>query len=91
MFGIKINGLPMAPATVSRLVAKFSKKANVIVDEQGRRFASCHDSWRRFANRWATRVVPALLQQLKRHESIETMMKHYVEIESESIQQVLSS
>ena len=41
------------------------------------KFASAHDL-RRFGERWASRVMPQVLMELMRHESIETTMKFYV-------------
>jgi integrase len=65
----------------SRSISAIGKSANVKVHtyESGRvKFASAHDLRRSFGDRWATRVMPPVLQQLMRHESIETTMKYYV-------------
>lgn len=43
-----------------------------------RKYASAHDLRRAFGLRWSARVMPAVLQQLMRHESIETTMRYYV-------------
>jgi hypothetical protein len=40
--------------------------------------ASAHDLRRSFWARWAPPVIPAVLQQIMRHESIETTMRYYV-------------
>jgi integrase len=40
--------------------------------------ASAHDLRRAFGFRWSMRVMPAVLQQLMRHERIETTMQFYV-------------
>ena len=40
--------------------------------------ASTHDLRRNFGARWATRVMPPVIQELKRHEDIKTMMAYYV-------------
>lgn len=89
VFGIVTNGRPMSPARLSRLISEFGRKANVIVDAAAERFATCHDFRRTFGNRWATKVTPAVLQQLMRHESIETTMKYYVEIDAENLADAL--
>lgn len=49
------------------------------------KFASAHDLRRTFGSRWALRLKPAVLQQLMRHESIETTMGYYVELDSEDL------
>ena len=42
------------------------------------KFASAHDLRRSFGERWAMRVLPQVLQEMMRHESIETTMRYYV-------------
>ena len=43
-----------------------------------KKYASAHDFRRAFGDRWALRVMPPVLMQLMRHESIETTMRYYV-------------
>lgn len=63
----------------SRAVSAFGKDAGIVVDRKGKvKYASAHDLRRSFGERWATRVMPQVLMQLVRHESIETTMKFYV-------------
>lgn len=42
--------------------------------------ASCHDLRRSFATRWATKVPPAVLMTMLRHQSISTTMDFYVDL-----------
>ena len=42
------------------------------------KFASAHDLRRSFGERWSRKVMPQVLKELMRHESIETTMKFYV-------------
>ncbi len=42
------------------------------------RYASAHDLRRAFGFRWSTRVMPPVLRELMRHESIDTTMQFYV-------------
>lgn len=53
-------------------------QANVLVNNSKNKFASAHDLRRSFGERWATRVMPQVLMELMRHESIETTLKFYV-------------
>jgi hypothetical protein len=46
------------------------------------KYASAHDCRRSFGTRWAYRVLPQVLQQLMRHERIETTLAYYVELEA---------
>jgi len=42
------------------------------------KFASGHDFRRSFGSRWAPKVMPIVLKERMRHESIETPMAFYV-------------
>lgn len=67
---------------VSAAITKIGTKAGVKVNTDPRtgkvKYASAHDFRRSFGERWSARVMPAVLQQMMRHESIETTMKFYV-------------
>jgi integrase len=67
-------------AQAGRTVVKIGEAANVVVDKKGDKttFASAHDLRRAFGLRWSRRVMPPVLQELMRHESIQTTMKFYV-------------
>jgi integrase len=71
-----------------RIISAIGSKAGVIVrkdpgDPDKKKFASAHDLRRAFGSRWAERVMPAVLQQLMRHESIETTLRYYVGLNAE--------
>jgi len=66
---------------VSRLIGRIGEKAGVKVktDTDGTvKYASAHDLRRSFGERWASRVMPQVLKELMRHESIDTTMRYYV-------------
>jgi len=78
-----------SPDWVSRIVCRIGKAAGVKVDTREKKgkdgtpskvvkFASAHDLRRSFGERWAGRIMPHELQQLMRHEDIDTTMKYYV-------------
>lgn len=66
---------------VGEIASEVGKAAGVIVSRKGSgtKYASLHDLRRSFGTRWATRVMPPVLQLLMRHKSIETTMKYYVD------------
>jgi len=66
--------------TVSQYVRKMAELAGVTtgLDRRGRRrWATAHDLRRSFGDRWAARVMPVVLKELMRHESIETTERYY--------------
>ncbi len=68
--------------TVCRTVSRIGEAAGVKVNTDPRsgkvKYASAHDLRRSFGERWSTRVMPQVLMELMRHESIETTLKFYV-------------
>jgi integrase len=62
--------------TVSRRLSAYGRAAKIRVTPD--KFASAHDLRRAFGVRWAHRVMPPVLQELMRHESIATTMEYYV-------------
>jgi integrase len=54
-----------------------------------RKYASAHDLRRAFGLRWSSRVMPPVLQQLMRHEDIETTMRYYVGRDAEAVADAL--
>jgi integrase len=66
---------------VIKVMAMIGEKSGVVVsvNQKGRKkYASAQDFRRAFGDRWALRVMPPVLMQLMRHESIETTMRYYV-------------
>jgi integrase len=70
----------LASHHVGRVLCAVGEAANVKVSEtDGKvKFASAHDLRRSFGERWAPRVMPNVLQELMRHENIQTTMRYYV-------------
>lgn len=63
-------------------ISDIGEAANVVVNTDRKTgkvsYASAHDFRRSFGERWALRVMPAVLMELMRHDSIDTTMKFYV-------------
>ena len=77
----RAHGERLTRDRVSRIISAIGKAAKVKVHtySSGKvKYASAHDLRRSFGERWSTRVMPPILQQLMRHESIETTLKYYV-------------
>ncbi len=67
--------------TVSSIIVEMGEKAGVKVSKKTKgntKSASAHDLRRSFGFRWAMRVMPPVLMQLMRHESIQTTQEFYV-------------
>ena len=71
-------------------VKVFSKPLVKDAKENGKvKFASAHDLRRSFGERWASRVMPVVLQELMRHDSIDTTMRYYVGRNAQSTAKIL--
>lgn len=86
------QGEPMARSrhVVGPRVAEIGRKANVVTDQRERKgeiekvFATAHDLRRAFGFRWSRRVMPTILRELMRHETVETTMKFYVGVNADA-------
>ena|SRR5581483_4552547 len=67
---------------IMKLISRMGKKADVVVHvhvKKGKKkYATAHDFRRAFGDRWALRVMPAVLMEMMRHQSIGTTMQFYV-------------
>jgi integrase len=77
------RGERLGRITVCEIVSRIGRRAGVKVlnkpgETDATKYATAHDLRRSFGERWASRVMPTVLKELMRHESIETTLKHYV-------------
>ena len=93
------SGRAMSGQQVGQVIERIGRKAGVIVATVEKRklvagklvastvkkFATAHDLRRSFGTRWASRVKPAVLQQLMRHSDIGTTMKYYVRLDADDV------
>ncbi|MBA2113076.1 tyrosine-type recombinase/integrase [Bremerella alba] len=70
---------------VGRTISRIGKKAGIITDPELGKYVTAHDLRRSYGTRWAMRVTPVMLRTLMRHRSIETTMKHYIDLDCEKL------
>ena len=71
------------------LVSAIGEKAGVVVNAEKSRTASAHDLRRSFGFRWSRKAMPAVLQELMRHATINTTMQYYVGQNAEATAELL--
>lgn len=87
--------LPRTRRAIGPRVGKIGLTAGVVVDQREKRdddgkavtvnaFAGAHDLRRSFGFRWSRLVMPTILRELMRHESIDATMRYYVGVNAES-------
>lgn len=64
-------------------ICEIGEKANVIVNDRPKKFASAQDFRRSFGERWARKVTPVVLMEMMRHKDISTTMQFYVALNAE--------
>lgn len=76
---------------VSRQISAAGKLAKIVVGRDGDevRYVTAHDLRRSFGDRWAQKVMPAVLKELMRHADISTTMAYYVGRSAEQTADVL--
>ena len=84
----RVHGDRLRLDTVSSIICDIGESAGVMVHTCPRtgkvKFASAQDLRRSFGERWSIKVMPQVLMQLMRHESIETTNRYYVGRNAES-------
>jgi integrase len=91
----RTHGERLGAFRVSKVVCAIGKRAGVKVtskqkgDKEIVKYASAHDLRRSFGERWSSRVMPQVLMELMRHESIETTLRYYVGRNAQSTADVL--
>lgn len=71
---------------VSIIGSRIGKAANIVVSNgDKKKYASIHDLRRSFGFRWSRKVMPQVLKELMRHESIDTTLRFYVGQDAEKI------
>lgn len=80
---------PMTSRRVGRVISEIGKKAGVVVNSGAGKYASAHDLRRAFGTRWARKVMPTVLQKLMRHDSIETTLRYYVDLDADEMAEEL--
>lgn len=73
---------PIDEDWASRVISRIGRAADIRVHAHvhtGKiKYATAHDLRRSFAERWARKVMPQVLKELMRHESIDTTLSYYV-------------
>lgn len=88
VFDLQGNGRRLSDKRAGKVISAIGEHAGIVVDRRNKlvkgemaevvKYASAHDLRRAFGERWASRIMPKTLQELMRHEAIETTMRFYV-------------
>lgn len=79
------TGWQITAGRAGRIVSNIGERAGIVVNKEQGKYASAHDLRRAFGTRWAKWVKPAVLMALMRHETVETTMRYYVDLDADDI------
>ncbi|MDE2098956.1 MAG: site-specific integrase [Patescibacteria group bacterium] len=85
----KYAGQPLQMRSVSRTISDVGEAAGIMVNSRTEKYASAHDLRRSFGERWALKVMPQVLQQLMRHDSIETTNRFYAIRDAQAVSEIV--
>lgn len=76
-------GVTYASARITEMGRLANVVTNVNASTGEKHYAGAHDFRRAFGTRWARRVKPLVLKEMMRHESLETTMDYYVDLDAD--------
>ena len=80
-----INGRPASLDAVKRQVSAIGEASGLVVNSEAGKHVTAHDLRRSFGTRWALKVHPLVLKKLMRHETLDTTLRFYVDLDDSQI------
>lgn len=80
-----VNGRPASLDAVKRQISAIGEAAGLVVNAEAGKYVTAHDLRRSFGTRWALRVHPLVLKKLMRHETLDTTLRFYVDLDDSQI------
>ena len=85
-----VNGRPASLDSVKRQISAIGEAAGLMVNSDTGKHVTAHDLRRSFGTRWALRVHPLVLKKLMRHETLDTTLRFYVDLDDSQINQAIA-
>lgn len=80
-----INGRAASLDAIKRQIRAIGEAAGLVVNSEASKYVTAHDLRRSFGTRWALRVHPLVLKKLMRHETLDTTLRFYVDLDDSQI------
>jgi len=85
-----VNGRPVTLDTVKRQISAIGEASGIVTGSDTGKHVTAHDLRRSFGTRWALRVHPLVLKKLMRHETLDTTLRFYVDLDDSQIAQAIA-
>ena len=80
-----VNGRPASLDAVKRQISAIGEASGLVVNSEAGKHVTAHDLRRSFGTRWALKVHPLVLKKLMRHETLDTTLRFYVDLDDSQI------
>lgn len=80
-----VNGRPASLDAVKRQIRAIGEASRLVVNSEIGKYVTAHDLRRSFGTRWALQVHPLVLKKLMRHETLDTTLRFYVDLDDSQI------
>lgn len=84
-----IQGRPASLDAIKRQIRAIGEKSGLAVNSDCDKYVTAHDLRRSFGNRWALKVHPLVLKKLMRHETLDTTLRFYVDLDDSQITEAI--
>ena len=85
-----VNGKPVTLDTTKRQISAIGAASGIVTGGDGGKHVTAHDLRRSFGTRWALRVHPLVLKKLMRHETLDTTLRFYVDLDDSQITEAIT-
>jgi integrase len=80
-----VNGKPVTLDTTKRQISSIGAASGLVTGSETGKHVTAHDLRRSFGTRWALKVHPLVLKKLMRHETLDTTLRFYVDLDDSQI------
>ena len=86
-----VHGRPASLDSVKRQLKAIGEASGIVVNGENGKHVTAHDLRRAFGTRWALRVHPLVLKKLMRHETLDTTLRFYVDLDDSQISEAIAN
>jgi integrase len=86
-----VGGKPVTLDTTKRQISAIGAASGLVTGSETGKHVTAHDLRRSFGTRWALKVHPLVLKKLMRHETLDTTLRFYVDLDDSQIADAIAN